>query len=463
MQDAPKTLQPLCLLNVVGLTQRLLRFAPRLAALGTAKPLQGVVPAVTMTAQATALTGLSPSGHGIVGNGWFDRSFGDVRMWPQSNALVQGETLYAAARRMARAEGRSFVSAKLFWWFNQGAPVDIAVTPKPYYGSDGNKQFGIHGKPSSVLAELTRRLGAFPFPAFWGPMAGLPSSTWIANAAAHVLREHRPTLAMVYLPHLDYDLQRLGPDHPSVAARVAEVDHSAGVVLDAAAEIQAKVLVMSEYGISPVSRAVYPNRVLRERAYLAVRDGPFGERLETFQSSAFCVCDHQVAHVYVRNTADLQVVSELLAEVEGVSHVLDRRARVSMGIEHPRGGDLVLLAEPDAWFAYPYWLDDDRAPDFARSVDIHRKPGYDPAELFFDPRLRAPRLRVARRVLQKKLGMRYRLDVVPLNPAQIRGSHGLEVSDPADGPLAITDHPMGMQGVHGLSDIKDYALRAMGF
>ncbi len=463
MQDAPKALQPLCLLNVVGLTQRLLRFAPRLAALGEAKPLQGVVPAVTMTAQATMLTGLSPSGHGIVGNGWFDRGFGEVRMWPQSHALVQGESLYAAARRLARAEGRAFVSTKLFWWFNQGAPVDIAVTPKPYYGSDGNKVFAVHGKPTPVVADLVRRLGAFPFPAFWGPMAGLASSTWIANAAAHILREHQPTLSMVYLPHLDYDLQRLGPDHPSAAERVKEVDIAAGKVIDAATETKTNVLVISEYGIVPVSRPIFPNRSLRAQGLLTVRDGPFGEGLETFQSRAFCVCDHQVAHVYVRDSADIRGVSEILSSLEGVAQVLDRRARVAMGLEHPRAGDLLLLAEPDAWFAYPYWLDDARAPDFARSVDIHRKPGYDPAELFFDPRLRAPKLRAARRLIQKKFGMRYRMDVVPLDPACVRGSHGLAASDPADGPLGITNLPHGLDRLESLSDVKDYALRAMGF
>ena len=459
------TPRPLVWINVVGLTRRLLAHAPRLRALaerGSARALGGVLPAVTTTAQATALTGLTPSGHGIVGNGWYVRETGEVRFWLQNNALIQGEPVYATAAKRAREAGQAFTCAKLFWWFNQGAPVDFSITPKPWYGCDGKKVFGVHGSPAGFAPAIEKELGAFPFHTFWGPGAGLPATDWIADSAALILRTRRPTFTLVYLPHLDYDLQRFGPDVPGTAARVQEVDEAAGRILDAAAATGTEVVVFSEYGILPVRSVAFPNRVLRREGFLEVRDGPFGEGLDTFTSRAFAVCDHQVAHIYVRDADDLPRVRALLEDVPQVGRALGRDARVTFGLEHPRAGDLVLLARPDAWFAYPYWLDDARAPDFARTVDIHRKPGYDPLELFLEPRLRLPKLRIARRLVQKKLGFRMKMDVVPLDASLVRGSHGVLSLDRDEGPVFIAEDPDGAAQVETLADLKAHALHRMG-
>jgi len=462
MDDAPR---PLVWIDVVGLTPRLLAHAPNLRALGgagSAGALGGVLPGLTCPAQATALTGLAPSGHGIVANGWFHRETGEVRFWLQSHALLQGESLLAAARARATARGLPFTAAHLFWWFNQGSPADVALTPKPHYGADGSKAFAIHGHPAEVVARSEREHGRFPFASFWGPAAGLPSSEWIARVAADVIRRERPVFTLVYLPHLDYDLQRFGPNGERTPERVAEVDRAAAVVIEAARERGAEVVAFSEYGLLPVSRHETPNRALRAAGLLEVREGPFGETLDVFRSRAFAVCDHQVAHVYVRDPSDLERVGSLLDGLAGTARVLDREAKVAFGLEHPRSGDLVLLARPDAWFAYPYWLDDRRAPDFARTVDIHRKPGYDPLELLFDPRLRFPRLRVARRLLARRLGMRALMDVVPLDPSWIRGSHGLVPLDPLEGPVLVADDPGATERVRTLADLKAHALERMG-
>ncbi len=455
--------RPLVWVNVVGLTPRLLAHAPRLRELGARganRPLEGVLPAVTCTAQASALTGLSPAGHGIVGNGWLHRDTGEIRFWLQSNALIQGETVFAEARRLARAQGKAFTAARLFWWFNQGAPADLSVTPKPFYGSDGSKVFGVHGHPPTLAAELERECGPFPFHAFWGPRAGLASTDWIARTSAHLIRTRRPTFTTVYLPHLDYDLQRLGPDHPGTPARVGEVDAAAGRVLDAADEIGAEVVAFSEYGIQPVTRSVRPNRILRRDRLLAVRDGPFGETIDVYESPAVAVCDHQVAHVYTQDDATRIRARELFEQESGVARVLEGEARAEAGLDHERAGDLVLLAPPDGWFAYPYWLDERRAPDFARTVDIHRKPGYDPLELFVSPRIRFPKLKVARLLLRKKLGFRYRMDVIPLDPTLVKGSHGVPPADAEDGPVLVSGDEAA--GVRSLRDLKLHALERMG-
>ncbi len=457
-------MQPIVLINAVGLTERLLPLAPRLNGLaknGWVRRLTEVLPAVTCTAQATMLTGQTPQSHGIVGNGWLFRDTGEVRFWQQSNRLIQGEPLYQTARVRAKERDRDFRCAKLFWWFNQGAAVDISVTPKPHYGADGNKAFGIHGTPEGLTEELERDLGSFPFPAFWGPMAGLPSTQWIARCAARVIEKHRPDLTLVYLPHLDYDPQRFGPDGCEMARLVVELDEACAPVLDAARTLGARVWVASEYGHVNVHSAVLPNRALSQAGFLAARDGPFGEQLDTFTSRAFAVCDHQLAHVYVRDTEDIEAVRQLLAELPGVAQVFGGDERERVHLNHPRSGELVALARPDAWFAYPFWLDDRRAPDYARTVDIHRKPGYDPCELFFDPRLRWPRARASYRIMQKKLGFRMLMDVVPLDAGLVRGSHGLAAANSQDQPILIADGPAPGEGAMPMTAIRDLILAAL--
>jgi predicted AlkP superfamily pyrophosphatase or phosphodiesterase len=404
----------ICVLNVVGLTPKLAAQAPRISALGKPQPWKSPLPAVTCTAQATMLTGMSPAQHGIVGNGWLFRDTGEVRFWQQSNALIQGEPLYKGIK-----------TAKIFWWFNQGADVEWYATPKPHYGSDGSKQFGILDHTG---CSLEAKVGPFPFPSFWGPKAGLPSSDWIARASALVLRQNKPDLTLVYLPHLDYEYQRVGPGG---AQQLKEVDDAAGLVIDAAKEIGAKVVVVSEYGLVSVSKPVYLNQALRRAGWLAVRDGPYGEMLETFESKAFAVVDHQLAHLYIRGLP-LDEVRQAVEKIDGVERVVEPK---ELELHHPRSGELIALAKPDAWFAYPYWLDDTRAPDFARTVDIHRKPGYDPCELFLTS---APK--AAARLLQKKLGFRYRMDVIPLDASIVKGSHGLRPA-PGDGPVIVGENP----------------------
>lgn len=452
---------PLVLLNTLGLTSRLLPLAPslqKLAQEGWSRPLIEVVPAVTCTVQASLLTGASPERHGIVGNGWLFRDTGEIRFWQQSNRLIEAEPLYVTARQ----RWPSFRCAKLFWWFNQGAEVAVSVTPKPYYGADGNKAFGIQGTPDGLTERLERRLGRFPFPSFWGPLAGLPATAWIARCAAEVLQTERPDLTLVYLPHLDYDLQRFGPEGTDLARVVGELDDACAPLLDAARAIGARVWVVNEYGHVQVRRAVLPNRALRHAGLLAVRPGPFGETLETFQSRAFAVCDHRVAHVYVRDANDIPRAREVLGELAGVARVLGGEERASIHLRHPRSGELVALAGPDAWFAYPFWLDDRAAPDYARTVDIHRKPGYDPCELFLDPALRWPKLRVLRRLLQKKLGFRTLLDVISLDASLVRGSHGLPAADPLDRPILIGDGPVPPESAVDHTQVRDLILAALG-
>jgi predicted AlkP superfamily pyrophosphatase or phosphodiesterase len=428
-------------LLVVGLTPDLLGDAtPSLTALareGAARPLRTILPAVTCSVQATLTTGLLPRDHGVVANGWYFRDLSEVWLWRQSNRLVEGEKIWEAARRRDPA----FTCAKLFWWYNMHSAATWSVTPRPMYPADGRKIPDIYTQPAELRDELNARLGQFPLFQFWGPATSLASSRWIADCARHVYDTRHPTLTLVYLPHLDYNLQRLGPRAPAIAEDLRAVDALCGELIARARQDGTRVVVLSEYGITPVTGPVHVNRALREAGLVQVRTELGRELLDPGASDAFAVADHQVAHVYVRRPEQAAEVARLLEGLAGVEHVLAEDGKGAAGLDHPRAGELVLVAQPDRWFTYYYWLDDARAPDFARTVDIHRKPGYDPVELFLDPALRLPKATIGWRLAKKTLGFRYLMDVIPLDASLVKGSHGRPTDDLAAGPVVISSEP----------------------
>jgi predicted AlkP superfamily pyrophosphatase or phosphodiesterase len=428
-------------LNVVGLTPKLLgEHTPRLAALsraGAQRPLRTIEPAVTCSVQSTFTTGLLPRDHGCVANGWFYRDTAEVALWKQSNALVAGEKIWDAAKR----RDPTFTCAKLFWWFNMYATADFAVTPRPQYPADGRKVPDIHTHPAALRDELQAELGTFPLFKSWGPAADISCSAWIARCAARVWERQKPTLSLVYLPHLDYNLQRLGPNHPDIAQDLRAIDALCGDLIEQAQKDDAAVIVLSEYGITEVHGAIPLNQVLRRADLLAIRREDAGEQLDAGASEAFAVVDHQLAHVYVKRRHRVGEVARLLQGLAGIEAVWGEDEKRAHGLDHPRSGELVAVSARDRWFSYPYWLDDELAPDFARTVDIHRKPGYDPVELFLDPALAMPKLKIASTLLRRKLGFRALLDVVPLDTSLVKGSHGRLADTPEEGPLFITSDP----------------------
>ena len=436
-------------LNVVGLTRRLIGAdTPRLGALvkqGAMAAVAPAFPAVTCVAQSTYLTGTPPARHGIVGNGWYDRELAEVQFWKQSNHLVHGRKVWEELRELAPG----FTCAKLFWWHNMYSSADWSITPRPMYPADGRKFFDIYAWPYAIREEIKRDLGEFPFATFWGPAAGVKTpqggrdaaTRWIAESARWIEEKHSPTLSLVYLPHLDYNLQRLGPRDPAIAMDLREVDQIAGDLVDFYRKRGVQVLVLSEYGIAAVDLPVNLNRIFRDQRWLVVKEELGRELLDAGASRAFAVADHQVAHIYLKDRALEKEVRQLLETEPGVERVLDRRQQAELGVDHERAGDLIAVARANAWFTYYYWFDERRAPDFARCVDIHRKPGYDPVELFLDPKIPAVKLKIAWRLLQKKLGFRMLMDVIPLDASLVKGSHGRVPEDAADFPVVITSRP----------------------
>jgi predicted AlkP superfamily pyrophosphatase or phosphodiesterase len=433
---------PVLVILAVGLSPALVgEHTPnlkRLAARGALRPLRTVTPAVTCTVQSTLVTGLMPSGHGAVANGWYFRDLSEVWLWRQSNRLVAGEKIWEAGRKRDPA----FTCAKMFWWYNMYSSADWSATPRPMYPADGRKIPDHYAHPHELHDELDAKLGTFPLFKFWGPLTDISSTDWIARATLHVMQTRNPTLTLTYLPHLDYNLQRLGPDlaHPRVQQDLKELDAACGTLIDYASSSGREVIVVSEYGITPVIDAVHVNRALREAGLIRVRPEERGrEILDPGASAAFALADHQVAHVYVNDRNRISEVRGLLESVDGIEQVLDEAGKRAMGFDHERSGELVAISKPDRWFSYYYWLDDRRAPDFARTVDIHRKPGYDPVELFVDPEIRFPMLATGWRLAKRKLGLRTLLDVISLKDTRlVKGSHGRLTDAPEHGPLVIS-------------------------
>lgn len=445
-------------LNVVGLTPALLGEAtPNLSAFvrtGAVRPLATVLPAVTCSVQSSLVTGTLPREHGCVANGWYFRDLAEIWFWRQSNHLVAGEKIWDAAAR----RDSTFTCATLFWWYNMYSSATWSVTPRPLYPADGRKLPDVYSTPLALRDELQQKLGTFPLFSFWGPATDISATKWIADSARHVYDTRRPTLTLVYLPHLDYVLQRVGPDDPRVAHDLREIDAICGELIAHVRRDGTRVIVLSEYGITPVRDAIHVNRALRTAGLLTVKEELGREMLDAGASEAFAVSDHQLAHVYVRRPERLPEVHRLLADLDGVDRVLDAEGKRAASLDHPRSGELVAIAKADRWFSYYFWLDDARAPDYARTVDIHRKPGYDPVELFIDPALWLPHLKVGWTLAKKAAGFRYLMDVIPLDTTLVRGSHGRLTDDPTAGPLFASSEADLVPATVAATDVKDLVL-----
>ena len=464
----------LAVINVVGLSEALIgEHTPRIAEFarrGALAHVRPAFPAVTCTAQSNYLTGKMPAEHGIVGNGWFNRELAETQFWKQSNHVVSAPKIWDALR----LQNPQATVANCFWWFNMYSSADYSITPRPMYPADGRKFFDVYSWPYSIREEIKKNLGEFPFFSFWGPAAGIDSpqgkadaaSRWIAESAKWIENKYSPTLNLIYLPHLDYNLQRHGTYdaagnlNPKIHSDLRATDAIVGDLLDFFAKHGVQVVLLSEYGITNVDTPVHLNRVFREHGWLTVKEELGLEILDAGASKVFAVADHQVAHIYLNDPALEKSVRAVLRKIPGVETILGAAEKTAAGIDHPRAGDLIAVAKENAWFTYYYWLDDARAPDFGRTVDIHRKPGYDPVELFLDPKIPLPKLKIAWRLLQKKLGFRMLMDVVPLDATLVKGSHGRCPADKKDWPVFIAGQQEFLRGTEMSStDVQPALLR----
>lgn len=427
-------------LNVVGLTRRLIGehtpFIKSFLEKGESASIEPVLPAVTCTSQTTYLTGKWPSEHGIVGNGWYFKDECEVKFWRQSNKLTQSDKLWDEMKQL----NSNFTCANLFWWYNMYSTADFSVTPRPNYLADGRKIPDVYSHPPELRDQLQQELGIFPLFNFWGPKTSVKSSQWIADAAIKTDQLHDPTLTLVYLPHLDYNLQRHGIDFPKISKDLNEIDEVVKKLVSYYDNENTNIVLLSEYGITNVSKPIHINRILRTEGLIGVREERGLELLDVGASKAFAVVDHQIAHIYLNDPAIKNKLKELLEGVDGIEKVLSDKDLEEVHLNHDRCGDLLLIADKDSWFTYYFWMNDAKAPDYARMVDIHKKPGYDPVEMFTDPEDKFVMPKVLLKLLKKKLGFRTVMNIIPLKANLVKGSHGRIPDDQSDYPVFITNN-----------------------
>jgi len=377
-------------------------------------------PAVTCPVQANMTTGRLPDKHGVIANGFYWRDRDEVEMWTSPNDCIEAPQLWDFLYH----HERGLVSAAWFPLHSKECGAEYICTPAPIHNPDGTETLWCYTRPEDLYPKLREALGDFPLHRFWGPLANIESTRWIVESAILLAQEYRPNFFYIYLPHLDYAAQRDGPESAAAMKAVQELDEVLGRLMAGlrdAYDGDPLWLVAGEYVITPVERVVYPNRILREAGLLKVREEKEAENLETENSAAWDLAGNQEAHIYVKD-AEPEVIEKvvgLFRGLPGVDEVLALEERARYHLNHPRSGEVILSAQPDAWFAYYYWLEDHLAPPFARKVDIHRKPGYDPVELFFDPNTRG----------------------IPLKAELVQGSHGAPARDKSQRTVLISSHP----------------------
>lgn len=431
---------PLILLSIPGLRQRDLASMPHLRELtrsGEQATLIPSFPCVTCPVQANMTTGKLSDQHGVVANGFYWRDKKRVEMWTAWNDCILMPQIWDILGQ----HNDQFKTAVWFPLHSKGANADLICTPAPIHNPDGSESLWCYTRPTELYGQFRDALGHFPLQHFWGPLANIKSSAWIVDSAIIAAREQRPDFFYIYLPHLDYATQKFGPNSPEAQQSVTELDDQIGKLAASFEEAYQTTtqpddqtltwLIVSEYAVVPVDHVLFPNRILREAGLLKVREESDGEHLDLAASRAWALVDHQFSHIFVQpgDSAALKEVQELFTSHTGVAEVLvgDQRARYHLN--HERSGDIILISTPNSWQAYYWWLDDAKAPAFARTVDIHRKPGYDPVELFFDSSTRG----------------------IPLNTSLVKGSHGAPAESEDQKGIILGSHS-GMLPSTSLTD-----------
>jgi len=376
-------------------------------------------PALTCPVQANMTTGTLPRDHGVVANGFYWREQSQVEMWTAGNDCILQPQIWDVLREQTKAR-----SAIWFPLHSKYAQADYICTPAPIHNPDGSESLWCYTKPTEMYGQLRDQFGHFPLQHYWGPLAGIPSTQWIVDSAVWAARQFRPEFFYIYIPHLDYAAQRTGPDTPQTQQAVQELDAQLGRLAQGFHDAYGKNIfwiLAGEYAITPVRHVTYPNRILREAGLLRVQPTDDGELLDLAASQAWTLVDHQCGHVFVRDAKPERIrrVVELFRGQEGIAEVLTGEDLARYGLDHPRSGEVVLVSTADSWQAYYWWLDVAQAPRFARTVDIHRKPGYDPVELFFDPATRS----------------------IPLDARLVRGSHGAPAVSPEQRTVLLVSQP----------------------
>ena len=386
-------------------------------------------PAVTCSVQASIFSGTYPSEHGIISNGYYDDLFKKISFWEQPTNLVKKPRIWDLLKK----NEPNFFTALLFLQNSLYANSNVVLTPKPLH-LENKMVMWCYSKPENFYEKITESLGTFDLKSYWGPFSSLKSSDWIINSAKITIQSHLPDLLVTYLPHLDYTSQKFGPNSDEFKKSVDELDILIGdflLFLNQEYPNTYEIMILSEYNFNEVNNSISPNLLLRQHGLLSTRRIEEKDYIDYEFSKAFALVDHQIAHLYIKPGYLDQVKS--IFNNESVGSILDNNLQKEFKINHPRSGDLILCSNTDSWFNYYWWDDIKHAPDFTFNVDIHRKPGYDPLELFID----------------------FQSKTISHDTSLIKGSHGLISKDPMNSPLIGTSFESNIHDKIPVVEIKN--------
>lgn len=402
---------------------------------GVTRELQTVFPAVTCTVQSSLLSGSYPEVHGIISNGLYDRQHYSVSFWEQSSNLVQADRIWDVIK-MHQNDSKTAV---LFWQNTMYSNADFVLTPRPLHMEDKMVMW-CYSKPPGSYEKLSDKIGKFDLTWYWGPLVSKRSSEWIEMATEYVLENEKPNFLFTYIPHLDYSFQRNGTSYKDLKDDLRFVDELVGKLVKKVTSLgmleDTQFIIFSEYGFTDVNSDIPLNSTFRENDLVTVREIEGNEYLDLEYSNAFAMVDHQVAHIYVKENYTNQV-TKILEGIKGIDMILDNNLKQQFRINHQRSGDLIAISNKDKWFSYYWWFDQLKAPSFSRRVDIHRKPGYDPVELFFDPSTKS----------------------IPLNGKLVKGSHGrLPIQGQSANPVFVSN----IKNIGSTGDDNDLSIVTIG-
>lgn len=336
-----------------------------------------VEPAVTCTVQASFKTATNACNHGMVANGFFFDEMHKPLFWEQNGNLVEGPRVWDNWQ----ADGKKV--GIMFWQQSLSSRPDLLISPAPIHKHHGGMIQDCYDLPRGLYGRLKKECGGFNLMNYWGPMTSKKATEWIVKSTTQVMRDEQPELLLTYLPHLDYELQKSGPDSKKSQKEFVQLERMLGELIAGCEENGYDYIVYGDYAIMNVDQPILPNRILRDHGHLGFRDIKGMLYPDYYNSDALAIADHQVAHIKLFDPTQKEKIMKLFKSVDGIAEVIDGRTSNEFGGGHRRSGDIILKAAPNAWFSYQWWHKKSEAPDYATHVDIHNKPGFDPCELFF--------------------------------------------------------------------------------
>lgn len=427
-------MKKLIVLDIVGLSKKQFeKIKPKnissILQNGSYSSFEPSFPAVTCSVQASIFSGTYPSEHGIIANGYYDEVFKKISFWEQPADLVKSSRIWDILKK----KYPNFTTSLLFLQNSLYANSDVIISPKPIH-LDQKMIMWCYSKPENFYEKIAESIGKFDLKSYWGPFSSLQSSDWIIKSAKATIQDHSPDLVLIYLPHLDYASQKFGPDSTEFKKSVNELDGIIGdffQFLNQEFPNTYEIMILSEYNFNSVNNSISPNLLLRQNGLLSTRRIEDKDYIDYEFSKAFAMVDHQIAHIYIKPGYEDEVSK--IFKNNNIGTILNKNSQKTLNINHPKSGSLILCSNDDSWFNYYWWDDKKYAPDFTFNVDIHRKPGYDPLELFVD--------------LKSK--------TISHDTSLIKGSHGLISNDSMNLPLIGTSFEAKMNEKIPVIEIKN--------